>query len=272
MKQPSKTLSCALLAASSLALSPAAGAQSGDAWQFAGTIYGYFPTLGGKTTFPQPTDGTSVTIDANKVLEDLKFVFMGSLDARKGRWGAFTDVIYMDLGNSTSGTRDFTLGGHDLPADVQANVSYDLKGWAWTLAGTWVAIDTPEHVMQVLGGARLLKLDPKVTWELTGDVGSIRLPGRAGSLEADDRYWDAVVGAKGRLFFGAERRWFAPYYVDVGTGESKLTWQAMAGLGYSFGSWDLFAAWRYLDYEFKSSSKVENLDFNGPGVAVQFRW
>lgn len=262
----------AAIAVTALGVATLAQAQGTDRWQFTGTIYGYFPTLGGKTTFPQATDGTSVTMDADKVLEDLKFVFMGSLDARKGRWGAFTDVIYMDLGNTKSGTRDFTLGGHDLPADVQANVSYDLKGWAWTLAGTYVAIESPEHVMQVIGGARMLKLDPKVSWELTGNIGPIPAPGRAGSLEADDTYWDAIVGAKGRYFFGAERKWFVPYYVDIGTGESKLTWQAMGGLGYSFGSWDLFAAWRYLDYEFKSGSKVENLNFNGPGVAIQFRW
>jgi hypothetical protein len=178
----------------------------------------------------------------------------------------------MDLGNSKSGTRDFSLGGQQIPADVQANVSYDLKGWAWTLAGTYVAIESPEHVMQVMGGARMLKLDPKVTWELTGNIGDIPAPGRAGSLEASDTYWDAIVGVKGRVKLGSERKWFIPYYVDIGTGESDLTWQAMGGLGYSFGKWDLFAAWRYLDYDFKSSSRVEDMNFSGPAVALQFHW
>ncbi|MCC6379113.1 MAG: hypothetical protein IT519_09880 [Burkholderiales bacterium] len=268
----SRPMSRMLVAAAALALPLAAQAQSAQGWQFSGTLYGWFPSIGGKTTFPQPTDGTSVTVDADKVLEDLKFVFMGALEARKGRWGGFTDVIYMDLGNSKSGTRDFSLGGQQIPADVQANVSYDLKGWAWTLAGTYVAIESPEHVMQVMGGARMLKLDPKVTWELTGNIGDIPAPGRAGSLESSDTYWDAIVGVKGRVKLGAERKWFIPYYVDIGTGESDLTWQAMGGLGYSFGKWDLFAAWRYLDYDFKSSSKVEDMNFNGPAVALQFHW
>lgn len=262
----------AVLAATAFATSAPSLAQSGDRWQYSATIYGWFPSIGGKTTFPQSSDGSSVTVDADKVLDDLKFVFMGALEARKGRWGGFTDLIYMDLGNGKSGTRDFSIGGSQIPADVQANVHYDLKGWAWTLAATYVAIDRPEYSMQVLGGARMLKLEPKVTWELTGNIDSIPLPGRAGSLEADDTYWDAIVGVKGRAKLGAERKWFIPYYLDVGTGESKLTWQAMGGLGYAFGSWDLFAAWRYLDYEFKSGSKVEDLNFNGPGVAVQFHW
>ena len=267
----SKAVPLALLASASLALPAAASAQSADRWQFAGTLYGYFPSLGGKTTFPQPS-GTDVTIDADKVLEDLKFVFMGSLDARKGRWGAFTDVIYMDLGNQRHGTRDFTLGGHDLPVDVQANVGYDLKGWAWTIAGTYAAIESPHHVMQVIGGTRMLKLKPTLNYELTGNVGSIPIDEREGKAQADETNWDAIVGVKGRAFLGSERRWFVPYYFDIGTGESKLTYQAMGGLGYTFGSWDLFAAWRYLDYDFKSGSKVEELNFSGPGVAVQFRW
>ena len=76
--QAKRVLAVAGVAAAVVA-APAAQAQGSDRWEFAGTLYGYFPSLGGKTTFPQPS-GTSVTIDADKVLEDLKFVFMGSLD------------------------------------------------------------------------------------------------------------------------------------------------------------------------------------------------
>ena len=66
--------------------------------------------------------------------------------------------------------------------------------------------------------------------------------------------------------------WYVPYYVDVGTGDSDLTWQAVAGIGYAFRWGEVFAAWRYLDYDFKSSSNIEKLNFNGPGLGVAFRW
>ena len=42
--------------------------------------------------------------------------FMGSIEASNGRWGMFTDAVYMDIGNTKSGYRDFTLGGSALPA------------------------------------------------------------------------------------------------------------------------------------------------------------
>ena len=66
-------------------------------------------------------------------------------------------------------------------------------------------------------------------------------------------------------------RWFVPYYADVGGGNSKFTWQAIVGVGYSFGWGDLIAAWRYLDYEFKSGEPPQTMTFNGVAVGASFR-
>lgn len=41
---------------------------------------------------------------------------------------------------------------------------------------------------------------------------------RTGSSEVKVNYTDGIVGAKGRLSFGAENRWYVPYYADIGTG------------------------------------------------------
>jgi len=62
---------------------------------------------------------------------------------------------------------------------------------------------------------------------------------------------------------GADRQWFLPYYLDVGAGESDLTWQGMAGLGYSFDSIDVVGVWRYLDYDLGDSTPIKSIDFNG---------
>jgi hypothetical protein len=84
--------------------------------------------------------------------------------------------------------------------------------------------------------------------------------------------WDAIVGLKGRFAFGESRKWFVPYYADIGAGDSKFTWQAMGGVGYSFGWGDVVAAWRYTDYDMKSGKKIESLNLNGPAIAAVFRW
>jgi hypothetical protein len=254
-------------------LMPAAvAAQSADDWRFHAIIYGYFPTIGGTTTFPQTGAGSDVTIDADKILKSLKFAFMGTFDASKGRWGVTTDLVYVDLGNGKSETRDISIGGTQIPADASAHVDLDVKGSVWTIAGTYDVVPDPQARMQLLAGARLLDMKQNVNWQLSGNVGSIPLPGRQGSLEAKIENWDAIVGVRGRLAFGSERQWFVPYYLDVGAGDSDLTWQAIGGLGYAFKWGDILFAWRYLDYNMKSSSKIQSANFNGPAIGVGFHW
>jgi hypothetical protein len=95
---------------------------------------------------------------------------------------------------------------------------------------------------------------------------------REGSHTSRVKNVDAIVGCKGRLGFGDSDSWFVPYYFDVGTGESDLTWQAMAGLGYTFDWGDVLVALRYLEYDLQSDSTIEAVTFNGPAIAVSFRW
>src|SRR5262245_34282572 len=46
-----------------------------DAWRFQVILYGYFPSIGGSTTFPRTGSGIDVTVDANKLLKNLNGVF-----------------------------------------------------------------------------------------------------------------------------------------------------------------------------------------------------
>lgn len=61
-------------------------------------------------------------------------------------------------------------------------------------------------------------------------------------------------------------------YLDLGAGESSLTWKAFAGVGYTFGWGDVTVAWRHLAYEAKSGESVEEVDFDGPAIAASIRW
>ncbi|MBK6396606.1 MAG: hypothetical protein IPF73_19575 [Betaproteobacteria bacterium] len=69
----------------------------------------------------------------------------------------------MDLGDTNSGTRELTVGGAGLPADVSARATYDLKGWAWTIAGTY-RLARPALTMDVLGGVRMLDIETTLGW------------------------------------------------------------------------------------------------------------
>jgi hypothetical protein len=63
-----------------------------------------------------------------------------------------------------------------------------------------------------------------------------------------------------------------PYYLDIGAGDSDFTWQAIAGVGYSFGWGDVLGVWRYLDYDTPNNDPIQNADFNGPAIGVTFHF
>jgi len=260
-----------VLATAALAPATAAAQAPQDRWEFGLILYGYLPDLKGTTNFPTGA-GPSVNVDASKIISNLQFTFMGFLEARKGPWGAFTDFMYVDLDGSKSNTREFGLTGLNIPASVTANADLDVKALVWTLAGEYRVIAKPEYTMDVFAGARLLDLKQTLNLQLSSDIGPFVGPSRQVSSEVSFDNWDAIVGVKGRANFGPNREWFIPWYLDVGGGESKLTWQAIGGIGYHFSWGELLAAWRYLDYEFKSSQKVSSLSLNGPAIGVAFRW
>jgi hypothetical protein len=262
-----------LLAVAMAATTPlAAQAQSmADGWQFEAAIYGWFPAISGTTSFPPNGGGPSLDVSMGDVIDALKFAFMGNFQARNGQWGLWTDLVYADFGASKQGSRDFSIGGQPLPVGLDGNLSLDIKSWIWTLAGTYQLKSDNEGTMDMLFGMRMIDMTNTLSWSING-TGPGVLPPLSGTKEVSETNWDGIVGLKGRAFLGAERKWFVPFYVDVGTGESKLTWQVNAGVGYQFDWGAVVASWRYLDYNFKSGGHVESLSFNGPLIGLGFKF
>ena len=60
--------------------------------------------------------------------------------------------------------------------------------------------------------------------------------------------------------------------LDVGGGESDLTWQAMGGISYAFKWGEITAMWRYLSYDMKPGKSLKDLSFSGPMVGATWRW
>jgi hypothetical protein len=265
-----KVAATAIILGSGMLLLNGAAAQavSDDAWQFRATVYVYLPAFSGSTAFP--TSGIDVI--TSQIISNVKFAFMGAFEAQKGPWGAFADFMYLNVGGSKFGTRDLAIGGVQLPIGITADASLDIQGVVWTLAAEWRAISTPAASVDVIGGVRLLHVKENLDFAFSADVGPFVGAGRQGSSEVSQYNWDGIVGLKGRFNVTAARKLFIPYYVDAGAGSSRFTWQAIAGIGYAFGWGDLIAAWRYLDYDFKSGRAIESLRLKGPVIGASFRW
>jgi hypothetical protein len=257
-----------LLALGSAAAPPLLAQPQADEWQFKALLYLYLPQIHGEQTFPAG-GSANITVDPNQILSNLNGAFMGAFEVQKGVWGAYTDLLYVDAGNSKSGTRDLSLGNITLPANVSAYLNLDLKATIWTLAGSYRVVATPQATLDFVAGFRTLFLKQRLGYDFSSDFGPFVGPARQGSSETSKDYWDGILGVKGRWSFGDHQQWFVPYYVDLGTGGAQFTWQGIAGLGYAFKWGEILAVWRYIDYQFDHGA---DLSLNGPALGVAFRW
>ena len=61
-----------------------------------------------------------------------------------------------------------------------------------------------------------------------------------------------------------------PWGANIGAGDSDLTWQAMAGVGFKASSWaDIALTYRYLKWELDGKA-VDDFEFLGASVGRHF--
>ncbi len=87
---------------------------SKDDWQFDVQIYGWMPNIYGKSAVD-----TDFEIDLDDILDNLQFIVMSTLGAKKDRWAFQVDVIYLDLEDDKNSTAHLPLG---IPVNVYADV------------------------------------------------------------------------------------------------------------------------------------------------------
>jgi hypothetical protein len=192
---------------------------------------------------------------------------MGLFEVQKGRIGAFTDVMYFNLGVNKSITRDVLLPGAPATLPVTANTGLDVKAWVVMAAANVRAIANRGLTVDVFGGARRLEADAALDYTFNSPLGPVAAPG---TVEETNGNWDGIGGVRGRVSIG---KLVVPFYVDAGAGDSDLTWQVMAGVGYSLRHVELGVVYRYLDYDMKADGKkIANLTFDGPTAGVTFKW
>jgi hypothetical protein len=241
-----------------------------DGWQFSATMYAWLPSVHGTVNFPLLGTSSDLSVDANTLLNHLNLGALGAFDVHYGNWGAFTDVMYLNVGASKSNTRDFTVIG--IPATTTADLHETLKTWIVTIAPEYRVLAGPAWTLNLLAGARYAELNNTLNWSFSGALGPLPPANRSGGSEASLHIWDGIVGVKGQYAFGAQWRWSVPFYLDAGSGDSERTYQAAGGLAYAFNWGQVLALYRYLEYKPQSSSRVQELYFEGPVIGATFRW
>lgn len=247
--------------------------ENADGWQFVARIYGWVPSIDGSLRYDAAgpgaslggaVDGSSVTVDAGDKLNALNMAFMGTFLVRKGDWSLITDLIYVDLSDDKNNALRLP---HELGPGINVNTDLSLTAWVWKLAGGYRVYQTDPVSLNLILGARMLSIDTEADLRIQGPLRSDP-PGR--KLSKSATLWDGIVGVEGRIELSDS--WFMPYYLDIGTGDSSLTWLAMTGVGRAFNWGDLTLTYRHLSYDQSGDKLVQDLSLSGPELGVVFRF
>ena len=243
----------ALLAAMGLPATATAAEHDGQ-WHVTGELY-----LWGADTKLKSAAGQGVEVDFDDVVSNLEMAFMASLGARKDRWSWFGDVMYVGIDASETVPAKIP----EIPTPLNATVKLEQDAWIVTLGGGYEISSTPDSHFDVTAGLRYFSLETDVSADLGG--------GLSGSVHDESDVLDAVVGLKGRARLGD--KWYLNYYADIGTGESDLTWQALAGVNYTLSKVDVGVGYRILQWQLDGSGYLDEFEISGPYalLAIKFK-
>ena len=216
-------------------------------------------------------------VGPNDYLENLDFAIMITGEVRKGRWSVFTDVIYLDFSDEDSKVKSIDFvnrGSNPISSSLDAGTESSLKGLALTLAGSYGVLQGDLGRLELLAGLRYFGVEASTDWRLTttitGPDGS-QVFQRTGSVSRSEDLWDGIIGLRGRLNLGGSK-FYIPYYIDVGTGSSEVTWEGMVGLGYGFKWVDILLAYRHLYYDMDDDDLIQDMRFSGPAFGLKIKF
>jgi hypothetical protein len=237
-----------------------AAAEEKGGWQYDFTLYGWYAGI--DTTFKSPGPlgkEDDIKVDASNIIDNLEMVLMGTVEARYNKWSIITDLIYMDIGDDATTT---VTVGSDPGRPVNAKVDVEVTSWVVNAGVGYEIAQADWGRFTVVGGVRYLsaEIDSKI-----GLGGPFPLEG---SVSAN--IWNGILGFIGNFSVGDN--WFLPYYADIGSGDSDLTWQLFGGVGYRFGWGDIRLGYRYIGFNQDDDSLVEDLGLSGPIMGVGFHF
>jgi opacity protein-like surface antigen len=229
-----------------------------DEWQFQLTPYLWLAGIKGEFG-NGVAGGQPPHVDASfdNLLSSLDMLFMGSFEARNGRWGVLGDLVYLSFSKDAS----IKLAPNLPSPGVKLNA--ELDGTVFSLGATY-RVATGATAVDVLGGLRYYSLRPSVNVT----IGPVQR-----AVEPNSDWTDPIVGMRVRHEFSP--KWALNGYADVGgfgVG-SDFTYQVYLGMEYAFSrTFSANLGYRQLHFDYQKDNSNLNLTFGGAmlGLGVRF--
>ena len=214
-----------------------------DGWEYSIAPYIWLPSLSGQAGIAGVV--SDVDMATGDILEDLDIAGTFAFTAKKGKWGYFVDLEYLQLSTKDS-----------IPAGPISQVETGFKQFRLEACVSYEIHRSEQALVDLYGGLQYTYNHLDIDFENRGG-GKL---GESGSEE----WLDPVIGVKMR--YDLNEKWFLNLVGEVGGFgvSSDLTWQAMAGVGYNINDcWALIAGYRHLYIDYENGDFLYDLDTSG---------
>ena len=219
---------------------------SGD-WNYGAEVYLWGASVGLDTA-----SGDRVDVGFTDLVKDIQMGAMGTLVAEKGKWRFGADFIYLDADDNANKV---------VPPGIKLDDA-ELAAWLVSPVVGYEFASTDASKFRVYGGARYLWTETTLTL-----VTVAPLPPEKLKEKEKATLLDGVLGLHGYTEFN--ERWYASYLADVGTGDSDVTYHALAAINYRFDKFDGSLGYRYIRWEL-DNELIDELDFSGFFAGAKF--
>jgi hypothetical protein len=161
------------LACGSLAQAQTIPSATDPGWRFSLTPYLWVPTIDGELRYgPRNNTSANVNLDAQNIVDALKFGLTFGAEARYGRFTLATDLLYLDLGNQSSQVRsvDFGASGR-VQASANLGTQTQFSSTLWTLAPGYTLLEGAWGHLDLQAGFRVLALRSRTNVQQRDHIG-----------------------------------------------------------------------------------------------------
>ncbi len=236
-------------------------AKSEDKWSF--QIAPYVWLAGQKGTVATLPGLPPVDIEVDfydDILGNINFAGMLVGEARKGRYGLFTDIVYTDIEME-----------NPTPLGIfYSSVNSRTKSWMWSVAGLYRLVENQHQFLDVIGGFRYWSVDSELS--LKGAVFPGVFPDQ--SVSNCEDWFDPLIGLKGLSVLGNSKFFISGGLTLGGFGAgSDFFWDANVNLGYQWTKgFSTTVGYRYLDVDYEKDDFLYDVAQDGLTLGLSWRF
>ena len=223
---------------------------STNKWEFQFVPYLWFAGLKGQVGVGDRV--ADVDADFGDIIDKLNFGFMAAFEARKGKIGLFSDLLYLKVSAENA-----------TPGSLFSSVKLTQKVFMFEEAVAYRLYEKNGSSVDAMAGIRFWHLNTRLLFT----------PGISPEVEADrSKNWvDGLAGLRGRAY--VSKNIFVLGRGDVGGGGSDLTYQLIGGGGLTFRErFSFLLVYRYLHVNYDRDNFLFDVGIKGPAIGFGIKF